>query len=278
MKTLRFTAGPNERGRTLLDALAGRLGWSRKKAKGLLDARAVHVNGAFVWMARHRLRTGDKVQAALPGMRGNDAEATIALLYDDDDCLVADKPPGMLANERGSVEARLRVETGEQELRVAHRLDRDTSGCLLFARHATAREALVAAFRAGQVVKMYHALAWGRPERDEQTLVSTMDGVKAVTHVRVLDANRLASHWLVRIETGRTHQIRKHLLSLGCPVAGDRQYAGRRTAPVPEIVLPRQMLHASRIEFPQPRTGARIRAESSLPPDFRSALKRLRLT
>ena len=277
MKPKDFTVGRNERAACLLDFIAQRLGVSRNKAKGLLDARAVLVNGRRVWMARHRLGPGDAIRVVdTPSVAANRRDG-LTTLFQDEDCLVVDKPPGLLTNEGRSVESRLRTLTGEAGICAAHRLDRDTSGCLIFARHADARAALIASFRAGHVKKMYHALAWGKPDRDERTLVSSMDGVEAVTHVRVLDANRHASHWLIRIETGRTHQIRKHLLGLGCPVVGDRQY-GSGVATLPDFEAPRQMLHASRVEFPHPRTSVLVRVEAPLPDDFRQAMKRLRLT
>lgn len=277
MKTKDFTVGRRDQAVCLLDFIALRLGVSRKKAKGALDARAALVNGRRVWMARHRLAPGDVIRVEVESSVATDRRDGLTILFQDEDCLVVDKPPGMLTNERRSVESRLRAMTGEEGICAAHRLDRDTSGCLIFARHADARAALIASFRAGHVKKMYHALAWGRLDRDERTLVSSMDGVEAVTHVRALDANRHASHWLIRIETGRTHQIRKHLLGLGCPVVGDRQY-GSGVASLPDFEVPRQMLHASRVEFPHPRTSVLVRVEAPLPTDFRQAMKRLRLT
>jgi 23S rRNA pseudouridine1911/1915/1917 synthase len=278
MKIRSFTVSAPEEGMALADFLARRLESSRGKAKGLLDARAVWVNGRRIWMARHRLGARDEIRVTVAEGAGEARDrASVPLLYRDGDCLVADKPAGLLSNEKDSVEARLRQRSPEYaDVRAVHRLDRDTSGCLILAVHAAAREALVRAFRERQVSKTYCALVWGRPPREADRLVSTMDGGRAVSHVRMVSASRRASFLHVRIETGRTHQIRRHLREMGCPVVGDRQYGHARSDWQTDIA-PRQMLHAWQVAFPHPRESRAVRVMAPLPRDFARAMQALNL-
>jgi 23S rRNA-/tRNA-specific pseudouridylate synthase len=136
---------------------------------------------------------------------------------------------------------------------------------------------MVEVFRANRIVKLYHALVAGKLA-GETVIEKPLEGQAAVTRLRVLDANRLASHVQVKIETGRTHQIRKHLAMIKHPVLGDREYGN--SAPVAEEYqgLPRQMLHAAKLEFPDPETGAMVRTEAPLPRDFKTAMSRLGLS
>lgn len=259
----------------LLAFLARRLKLSRKKSKALLDSRNVFVNGQRVWMAHHALQAGDRVvtpAAAVP------ARLPIPILFQDAHYLVADKPPGLLANEKDSAETRLRDGLGIPALRAAHRLDRDTSGCLLLAKSAEALARAVELFRGRQILKIYHAIVAGRVHPAERTITTPIDGERAETRLRVLDTSRLASHLRVRIDTGRTHQIRLHLQSIGHPVLGEKAYGAGIELPPEFLEIPRQMLHARVIEFTHPFSAKRTRVEAPLPRDFRDGLRRLRLT
>ena len=259
----------------LLAFLAEAFGCSGRAAKRWLDARRVLVNGRRVWMARHPLQPGDRVEmhdAPAPGR-----EAPLPVLYEDPDVLVVDKPAGLLSNGSRSVESRLRTLRGEPALTAAHRLDRDTTGCLLFARSDAAREALINAFRAGRVEKDYEALVAGRADRLPREILRPIEGRSARTRVRVLRAGHRASRLRLRIDTGRTHQIRRHLVDEGCPVLGDRAYGTARSLPPDLRAVPRPMLHALRLAFPHPVTGVRVEAEAPLPADFRDWLARLGL-
>lgn len=275
-RTWRVDAGQTDR--TLQDFLADALGLSRNRAKAMIDARQVFINGRRVWMARHTLKRGDTVEAPgeAPGAPQRETPA-LHVLFRDDDCVVIDKPAGMLANGPDSAETILRSQLEMPDLRAAHRLDRDTSGCLLCARHAKAFDALVEVFRAGRVLKLYHALAVGRVDPSIRTIDRPIDNQPAVTHLKVLDTSDLASHLRLKIDTGRTHQIRLHLLQLGHPLLGERAYGQRHVLPPELRHVERQMLHAAAIQFESPLTRAAIRAEARLPADFNSWLRRLRL-
>lgn len=267
-------------GTPLLDHLAEALALSRRAAKTLLDERMVFVNGRRIWMAKHLLQTRDVVEV-LPDAVGpkSDAPAAIRLLLDDPKFLVADKPPRLLATGDKSLETRLRDQLGLPALRAVHRLDKDTSGCILFAKDEETRRALVAQFEDGRVRKLYHALVAGNLSEPHMDIRLHVDHLPAVSHVRQVSAQSKpprCAHVTVSIETGRTHQIRIHLHHVGNPVLGDRQYFSTRSADFPEV--PRQMLHASELRFAHPATGKSVGAAAPLPKDFRDWLRALRLT
>lgn len=255
----------------LIAFLSARLGASRRAAKRLLDERGVFVNGRRVWMARHRLRPGDDVRLQA-GIRLI-AERAPAVLLETSGALVVDKPAGRLSNEGdGSVEALMRTARNEPGLRAVHRLDRDTTGCLWLARSEADWAAAVEAFRGLRVRKVYEAIVVGRYPRASDVLDQPVDGQTARTLVERLSANERASRLRLTLETGRTHQIRKHLLAAGHPVAGDRHYGASRALDREFRLLPRQMLHAFELEAVL-ADGTPLRARAPLPPDFRSALR-----
>ena len=267
----------NTTGQMLQDFLCAWLRLSRNKAKSLLDSRVVFVNGVRTWMARHPLRKGDLVEVFKPNPCPAPSLHTIEILAETTDYLVVNKPAGCLSNGKGSAETVLQEQRKESSIRAAHRLDRDTSGCLMMARNQTAMEAIIPVFRDNKVMKMYHALVAGTIAGQEQRIDTPLDGVPAITHIRVLSRGRVACHIAARIETGRTHQIRKHLAGIGHPVLGDKQYGTRSPLPDELHRVERQMLHASSLSLPSPMDGRRISAEAPLPPDFRSWMKRLRI-
>lgn len=276
-KTLQHTVRPAEAGLSLIDFVAIRLAISKRQAKDLLNTRSVLVNRHRVWMARHGLKPNDIVEVQEP--EGTPVVPDrLESLYEDDDYLIVDKRPGMLSNGLNSVESTLRVHLHLPSLVAAHRLDRDTSGCLLMAKSAQAFDNVLPLFRRHEVKKTYHVIAAGRVEDSEQIITVPIDGEMAVTRVRTLDANKEASHLIVTIDTGRTHQIRKHLDHIRHPVIGDRHYGTRRAASDKSLKVGRQMLHASSIDFAHPITGRRVFAKAPLPRDFRNGLCTFGLT
>lgn len=278
--TLRRLPPVRRNGIPLLDHLAECLGLSRRAAKTLLDDRQVFVNGRRIWMAKHLLQTRDAVELLPDAVAPkSDQAATVRLLVDEPTFLVADKPPRLLTVGDKSLEVRLRDQLGLPGLRAVHRLDKDTSGCVLFAKDEETRRKLVAQFEESRVRKLYHALVAGNLAEPQMDVRVPVDHLPAVSHVRQVAAQTKpprAAHLTVAIETGRTHQIRIHLHHLGHPVLGDRQYFNARSGDFPEV--PRQMLHASELRFAHPATGKPVCAASSLPRDFRDWLRLLRLT
>jgi 23S rRNA pseudouridine955/2504/2580 synthase len=235
-------------------------------------------------------------------------ERGLAVLYEDEHLLAVDKPAGLAAHPGTGITGDTLVELARAHLRVpddlpatefrpspAHRLDRDTSGVVLVAKTRKAMVGLTEIFTDGEGVrKAYLALAKGKMPRaegkidlplseHEQTARSkAVRGVnfqEAVTHWKVLASMKEASLLQLRIETGRTHQIRRHLEAAGHPVAGDRRYgdfAWNRAAKQ-RWGLARMFLHAWRLELPHPITGAPLRLSAPIPAELRAVLDRMNL-
>jgi len=267
---------------------------SRSAAERLLAGGAVRVDGA-VRAKSHRLEGGEQVElepreAAVPEIEPEDVPFRV--VYEDEHLLVVDKPAGVVVHPgAGHASGTLvhglagRAAGGEEDRPgIVHRLDRDTSGLLVVARSDEAHERLQQLIRERQVERRYTALVRGRPrswrgtidapigrDRDDPTRRSldTDTPREAVTHFEV--AELLGGHALldVRLETGRTHQIRVHLAAIDLPVVGDPVYG------VPESGLGRQFLHANRLAFTHPFNGERVEVESPLPDDLVAYLERL---
>ncbi len=187
--------------------------------------------------------------------------------------MVVDKPPGLLSNGPNSVESMLRQSGRYERIRAVHRLDKDTSGCLCLARHPAAFDRAVTWFGEDQVLKIYHALVWGAPAKASGRITVRIDGRPAITHWSVLAATADVALLQVRLDTGRTHQIRKHLSGAGFPILGDRTYFTGRL-PDPRLRrVPRQMLHAHVLQAPFDDQSEQRRVTAPRPSDFKRALK-----
>jgi len=280
--------------KVLQDFLAVRLSLSRRTAKAMLDGRSVWVNRRCVWMSRFALRTGDVVEAPASVVRGAVAQTAasrgegpspgtapaqtkrhVRVLWQDERYLVCDKPAGVVScDDPKSVESVLREQEGLPNLEAVHRLDRDTTGCLMFAKDHAAQVAAVEVFKTHKVSKTYHAIAVGDFAYAHQIVDRPIDGQDAVSRISRECAGRDASFLRVRIETGRTNQIRRHLAAIRHPVLGDRVF-GLKSARDPRLMqVPRQMLHASTLKLPNPLDPhAEISVHSPLPADFRGVLR-----
>lgn len=271
----------------LQDFLAERFGLSRRAAKALIDARQVWVNRKCIWMARYALKPGDVVEASRPPKAATPQDAGpgtaaakrttphIRVLWREGEYLVADKPAGLLScDDARSVESVLREQEKLPGLEAVHRLDRETSGCLLFAFSHAAKEAAIEVFKARRVTKTYHAIVAGEFKFAHTRIDDALDGESAVTDVHRESVGDGASFLRVGIETGRTNQIRRHLSSIRYPILGDRVF-GFKTAREPRMMqVPRLMLHASSLSLRNPlEKGAQISVHSPLPADFRATLR-----
>jgi 23S rRNA pseudouridine1911/1915/1917 synthase len=291
LSTLRFRAAEPER---LDRAVAARAEvGSRSLAERLIADGAVLVDGERR-LKSHRLEGGEEVVVDLPEAATLEPEAMeLAVAWEDEHLLVVDKPAGVVVHPaRGHAQGTLaqaladRVVGGADPERagIVHRLDRDTSGLLVVARSEPVHAALKAQLAARELVREYLALVEGRPparrgtidaplgrDRRVRTRVSTEtdEPREAVTHFEVERALPHDTLLRVRLETGRTHQIRAHLLAIGHPVAGDPEYGtpGRHG-------LRRQFLHAARLAFAHPVTGRPVDVSSPLPADLAEALER----
>ncbi len=281
-KTDTWTVPQKFAGVSLQEYLAATLGISKRAAKQQIDARAVWVNDRCVWMAHHALKRGDVVRLPrrAPSPTALSARPTkIRILVEDPDYLVVDKPAGLVSEgSDASVEAILRLQCASPDLRAVHRLDRDTTGCLLFARSDAAFDAAVAVFRVHHIRKTYRAIVHERWDAASSTLDLPIENERALTQVTCVRANDRASHLLLRIETGRTHQIRRHLAMARHPVVGDRQYGPKSVEDPLFQAVRRPLLHAAELLMEHPLHPERdLRAFSPIPQDFRTWLSRLKL-
>ena len=280
--------------KVLQDFLAQKFALSRRAAKAMIDGRSVWVNRTCVWIARYALKTGDLVEVPTAVVKGAQkqggattartvadgapsaaARRHVRVLWSDDNYLVCDKPAGLVScDDPKSAETILREQEKIPTLEAVHRLDRDTTGCLLFAKSHAAFLAAVELFKTHKVSKTYHAIVVGRFAYAHQTIDTPLDGEPAMSRVTREGASDDASFLRVRIETGRTNQIRRHLASIRFPIVGDRVFGLKRARDMRLLQVPRQMLHASTLKLPNPLDRhAEIRAHAPLPADFRAALR-----
>ena len=274
---------------------------SRRRARDVIEKGQVSVGGRTVLEPGLLVEPGAPISWD-PNLKARSrVRSSLPLLYEDDDVLVVDKPAGLLAvptaaDATDEDTALRRVQEYVVRLRprhpyvgVVHRLDRDTSGALAFALSPPARAALRDLFRAHRMERRYSALVEGTPPADEGQVDAPIYDVyeagrrrlarpgepahDARTRFQILERLPGAALLEVELETGRQHQIRLHLAHVGLPIVGDTVYgrAARRA-----VTAARQMLHARRLAFAHPLTGAPVAAESPLPGDFLEALKALR--
>lgn len=268
-------------------------------AKRHVTTGKVFVDGAVVTAIDHRLTTGQSVELRMAAPRPHDPEREGILVYDDAHVVVIDKPAGINSvpyEERETGTAmdlirgawrRMGKPATSIPLHVVHRIDRATSGLLCFAKTKKAELGLAAQLRAHTMERMYICVAHGTvtPGRIESNLVvdrgdglrgSTSDpnrGKRAITHVTVRQVLRGASLCEVRLETGKTHQIRIHLSESGHPLVGEPVYIRDYRGPI--LTSGRMLLHAATLGFEHPITGARVSLSSDLPPDFTAVVDRL---
>jgi 23S rRNA pseudouridine1911/1915/1917 synthase len=254
---------------------------SRSAAQRLIEAGAVAVDG-HARAKNHRVSAGETVTVAEQEVPEQEAPP-VEIVFEDEDLLVVDKPAGLVTHpapgHRGPTLA------DAVEGLVVHRLDRDTSGLLLVAKSEAVRDALQAELKARRITREYLALVSGHPDtasgtidaplgrdRRNRTLMSTRTDKprRAITHFEVVERLPRTALLRVRLETGRTHQIRAHLAAIDHPVCGDRAYGGRACGV--RIGLERQFLHAAKLMFRHPGTREMELCESKPPVDLRRAL------
>jgi len=278
----------------------------------------VHVNGQLA-RASTRLREGDRVQVALIERAPEAAPAPeslpIVVVYEDAHLIVVDKPAGLVVHPGAGVSGGtlvnalihhtpgIRAVGGADRPGIVHRLDKDTSGLLVVAKTERVHRALVEAMRRHDIRRVYWALVWGDPRASAGTIdapigrdprqrkrmaVVRTGGRPARTHWRAVERFGVATRLEIRLETGRTHQIRVHLAYVRHPVVGDPTYGGRpkkqlsaddrqRSLAADLLMrLSRQALHAVELTFTHPVTGEERTFTSSIPGDLKLALDRLR--
>ena len=271
---------------------------SRAAAERLLGARRVLVDGTPRGKS-HRLAGGEEVRLDVPEAESpslQPEQLNLRIAYEDEHLLVVDKPAGVVVHpsaghRRGTLVHGLlgrEIEGGKEPERpgIVHRLDRDTSGLLVVARSQEAHRLLQRLLRRREIEREYLALVRGRPrsrrgrieapvgrDRTDPTRMSldTATPRDAVTNFEVEDIVGRYALLRVRLETGRTHQIRVHLAAIDLPVAGDPVYGGAG-----DLGLERQFLHAARLAFDHPLADIRVEAQSPLPEDLEAGLQAAR--
>jgi 23S rRNA pseudouridine1911/1915/1917 synthase len=282
----RFDVDPTEAGVRLDRLAARRLGTSRNFVQRIIQEGSLLVDGEEV-VSSYRVRGGERVEAWMPEESISPEEIPVPVVFEDEHLLVVDKPAGLVVhpgagNPSGTLVNALlgrSIAGGEDPSRpgVVHRLDRDTSGLMVLAKGEPAYSRLVAAMSARRVGRVYRAVVVGEglPETgtvdspvgrdpEQPTLMAAGVGRSAVTHFEVL--REVAGHAMlaVRLETGRTHQIRVHLSAIGYPVYADPLYG--------QAVPGRRLwLHAERLAFEHPVTGEEMEFESPIPSDLRES-------
>jgi 23S rRNA pseudouridine1911/1915/1917 synthase len=295
MTRVELRVGEGEAGMRLDAALAasGAIA-SRAEAQKAIESGGVAVDGE-ARSKGYRLNEGELITVETPEA-GPQLETDVALeiLHEDDHLLVVDKPAGLVVHPaRGRVEGSLAqvlagvAAGGPDSSRpgIVHRLDRDTSGLLVVARSEPVHRALQAAMRRREIRREYVALVEGRPpsesgtidaplgrDRSRRTIVSTRTDRprEARTHFWTIEALRRTTLLGLRLETGRTHQIRAHLAAIRHPVCGDRDYGGGACGQ--RLGLSRQFLHSRALTFRHPVTGEVVACESKPPVDLHRAL------
>jgi 23S rRNA pseudouridine1911/1915/1917 synthase len=269
---------------------------SRSRLKGWIEAGRVTVDGAVV-APKHKLAGGEMLRVEpVPAPEATAAAQPIpiAIVHEDRSILVVDKPAGLVVhpgsgNRDGTLQnALLHHDPALAALPragIVHRLDKDTSGLLVVARTPQAQTSLVRQLQARTVRREYLALVAGdvakaivvdapigRHPTQRTTMAVVATGKPARTHVAPLQRFGASTFVRCRLETGRTHQIRVHLASLGHPLIGDPVYGGRKALPPALRAFPRQALHAATLGLVHPESGDALQWSSPLPQDFRELL------
>src|SRR5437588_7820110 len=273
--------------------------FSRSRLQQLIRQQLVTLNGSPA-RPRDAVRSGDCIEVNEPAPEKIDHQPEpipLDVLYEDEDLIVINKPAGMVVHPGAGQRDHTLVNAllhhfpklsgigGKERPGIVHRLDKETSGCLVVAKTDVAHRGLAAQFEARTIEKIYLALVAGKLRRRTGTIeekigrhpvdrqrmsVASKRGRAAKTEYRVISASDEMSLLECKLHSGRTHQIRVHLHHLGHPVLGDKVYGAKFAK-----IFPRQMLHAWKLGFQHPRTEERRNFEAPLSPDFEAAIRSL---
>jgi 23S rRNA pseudouridine1911/1915/1917 synthase len=282
---------------------------SRGAIQRLIDEGHILVNGHRV-KPTHTPRAGEQISLHWPDPRpavAQPEDMALQVLYEDEGLIVLNKPPGLVVHPAAGHEEHTLVNAllhhcsgklsgigGVARPGIVHRLDKETSGCLVAAKNDDFHVALSAQFASRKVEKIYHGIVCGTLPHEKGEIraaiarhvshrkrmsVNEAAGRSAHTTYRVTERLRASTLVEVSLHTGRTHQIRVHFQFVGFPLVGDQTYGQRQNVKLQEITsyeAPRQMLHAFRLAFTHPHSGKRMSFEAPLPADFEAALAALR--
>ena len=306
----RVTVTEAQSGQRLDKVLAALTGRSRAQVQQLITAGVVEVDGDSATTKSQQVAAGQAITVGTPTAEPVEPPPPVAIRWADEHLAVVAKPADLVVHDGAGVRGATLVDAllaqgvglapAEDPTRpgIVHRLDRGTSGVLVVALSAEAMDGLQRMFRAHDVEREYWALVEGQPDpatatidapirrssRNRTTFTTGEQGRDAVTHftttaVHPIEGAERHLSWVsevaVTLETGRTHQVRVHMRAIGHPVAGDTAYGGS-AALAARLRLPRQALHARRLAFAHPVTGAPIEVVEPLPEDLRTAVEVLR--
>ena len=273
--------------------------FSRARLQTLIREGFIRLNGKPP-RPRDLVRTGDMVELTEPPLEKIEAQPepmALEVLFEDDDLLVLNKPAGLVMHPGAGHRQHTLVNAllahcpnlsgigGQERPGIVHRLDKETSGCLVVAKNDSTHRELSKQFAARTMLKIYLALVAGtmrkpsgvidaaiarHPIHRQRMSIARRQGRAAKTEYRVLRSGGGMSLLECTLHSGRTHQIRVHLHHLAHPVLGDKVYGGKHAG-----VFPRQMLHAWKLAFQHPRTSERMTFEAPPPPDFADAMKQI---
>lgn len=274
---------------------------SRTMVKKLVEDGNVSVNGKAQKVS-YKVQENDEIIVNEPEAKELDIKAEnipVDVVYEDNDIIVVNKPKGLVVHPANGnwdgtlVNAIMAICKdslsgigGEIRPGIVHRLDKDTSGLLIIAKNDDAHLNMSNQIKDRQVKKIYYALVRGvvpeneatinmpigRSTKDRKKMAVTKNGKEAVTHFKVLERFNKYTLLEVKIDTGRTHQIRVHLSEIGHPVVGDEVYSNGKN----EFGVKGQLLHAKSLDFKHPITGKEMHLETDLPEEFKNVLKQLR--
>lgn len=285
---------------------------SRSFLARLIAEGRVTVDGKKTEKPSVRVVAGQRVEVEIPPPVPTDVSSQdlpLSVLFEDDDLAVIEKPAGIVVHPAAGHADRTLVNAllfhvrnlsgigGELRPGIVHRLDKDTSGVMVIAKHDAAHRKLAAEWATDRVRKEYLAVVYGTPKkergkidgpigrdpRNRKRMSVVASGRSAITEYSIEEPLRYASLVRLRLRTGRTHQIRVHMKHLGHPIIGDPLYSGPQWRGIPDkriqkaiASFPRQALHAARLTIPHPRTGEAMTFESPMPEDMRELLAALR--
>ncbi len=318
-QVLNITVDPDHGGERLDKFLAGQLpSVTRSKIKRIIDDHRVTIDGSAA-KANHITKPGEEICIDFPEPQKHTLEPEhipLDIVYEDQHLLVVNKPADMIVHPAFGhysgtlVNALLahcdRLSNVASDIRpgLVHRLDKNTTGLLVVAKDDVTHVELARQLSARKMKRHYCAVVWGNPERNSGSIKAPLarhprervrmaihaQGKQAVTHYKVLERQPLTAFLQLRLETGRTHQIRVHMSSIGHPVFGDSTYGGRgkqisglnhdRTAFFSRLIkkYTRQMLHAKTLAFEHPKSRQWISFDSEIPQDMQSLLRELENT
>ncbi len=310
-RTEKFTVEQSQPGVRLDTFLRGKFpAVSRGAMQRLIEQGHVRINGEPPKLT-HAPRAGEEIEVHWPEARAAEAQPEdipLDILFEDKSLIVLNKPAGLVVHPAAGHEEHTLVNAllhhckgslsgigGVARPGIVHRLDKETSGCLVVAKNDETHLALSEQFAGRTVKKIYHALLCGEVPNESGEIHAAIarhpthrkrmavhddgDGRAAHTSYRVLEKLKCATHVEAQIHTGRTHQIRVHFQFLGYPVVGDETYGAKQNKLLKERVnyaAPRVLLHAKNLCFIHPRTGKLVKFEAPLPKDFQAAIKFLR--